>query len=294
MCLASASDTPRADGLQPEENLELERQLKLINKLPVQSFHTKFGYIVDCIDINKQPAFDNPLLKNHKLQEAKVYLVSAPGNPYYAVSGTNSVYNPRVNKDQTSSSHIWVQNGEGDGTNKIMVGWHTGCYNFGCSGFVQNYDTVGLTALGEIVDTSVINGKTHEITLSLKQDAKTKNWWLYYMGTPLGYYPSELFTNLTSADQVGWGGKTTTAVGTPTPPMGSGLFPDGNLVHASYFRNVAIQNQSRVDYGPQKDGSLLKTFTDKPKCFGVQYYGDQGGDVGYSLQFGGPGGDCDN
>lgn len=28
----------------------------------------KFGDIVDCVDINKQPAFNHPLLKNHKLQ----------------------------------------------------------------------------------------------------------------------------------------------------------------------------------------------------------------------------------
>ena len=26
------------------------------------------GSIIDCIDIYKQPAFDHPLLKNHKLQ----------------------------------------------------------------------------------------------------------------------------------------------------------------------------------------------------------------------------------
>jgi len=26
------------------------------------------GDIVDCVDINNQPAFDHPLLKNHKLQ----------------------------------------------------------------------------------------------------------------------------------------------------------------------------------------------------------------------------------
>jgi len=29
---------------------------------------TNSGYIVDCVDINKQPAFDHPLLHNHKLQ----------------------------------------------------------------------------------------------------------------------------------------------------------------------------------------------------------------------------------
>ncbi|KAG5110624.1 hypothetical protein JHK82_039847 [Glycine max] len=51
-----------------QEDLELERQLELLNKPPIKSIHTNFGYIVDCIDINKQPAFDHPLLKYHKLQ----------------------------------------------------------------------------------------------------------------------------------------------------------------------------------------------------------------------------------
>ncbi|KAK7843957.1 hypothetical protein CFP56_011808 [Quercus suber] len=52
-----------------EEELELERQLKLINKPPVKSIQTEFGSIVDCVDINKQLAFDHPLLKDHKIQE---------------------------------------------------------------------------------------------------------------------------------------------------------------------------------------------------------------------------------
>ncbi|CAK8531945.1 unnamed protein product [Lathyrus sativus] len=51
-----------------KEDFELEKQLKLINKSPIKSIHTEFGYIIDCIDIKTQPAFDHPLLKNHKLQ----------------------------------------------------------------------------------------------------------------------------------------------------------------------------------------------------------------------------------
>ncbi|XP_057452711.1 uncharacterized protein LOC130744553 [Lotus japonicus] len=47
---------------------EFEERLKIINKPPIKSIHTVFGHIVDCIDINKQLAFDNPLLKNHKIQ----------------------------------------------------------------------------------------------------------------------------------------------------------------------------------------------------------------------------------
>ncbi|RDX67510.1 hypothetical protein CR513_53602, partial [Mucuna pruriens] len=50
------------------EDLDLERQLKLLNKPAIKTIKTEFGHIVDCIDINKQLAFDNPLLKNHKLQ----------------------------------------------------------------------------------------------------------------------------------------------------------------------------------------------------------------------------------
>ncbi|KAJ1427773.1 Neprosin activation peptide, partial [Sesbania bispinosa] len=51
-----------------------EKHLKLINKPPITSIKTKFGDIIDCIDINKQPAFDHPLLKNHKLQSKPSFL----------------------------------------------------------------------------------------------------------------------------------------------------------------------------------------------------------------------------
>jgi len=54
---------------------------------------------------------------------AEIY-VTETFSPFYKVKGTNSVYNPRVNKknlNQESISHIWVQNG---GTNKIAFGWH--------------------------------------------------------------------------------------------------------------------------------------------------------------------------
>ncbi|KAJ4912394.1 hypothetical protein Rs2_07015 [Raphanus sativus] len=47
-----------------EENKELERQLKAINKPAIK----KHGDIYDCIDIHKQLAFDHPLLKNHSVQ----------------------------------------------------------------------------------------------------------------------------------------------------------------------------------------------------------------------------------
>jgi len=106
----------------------------------------------------------------------------------------------------------------------------------------------------------------------------------------LGYFPASLFPKLTFADQVGWGGSTATPRGSPSPPMGSGYFPDNIFDHAAYFKYVTYQSDSRKDIGPDK--SLIRTFSDKPKCFSAEYYGDQGRDVGFSLQFGGPGGNC--
>jgi hypothetical protein len=74
--------------------------------------------------------------------------------------------------------------------------------------------------------------------------------------------------------------------------MGSGYFPDDVFNHACYFKNIIYQNDSRESYGLGQ--FLTKTISDKPNCYSAQYYGDKGGDIGYSLQFGGPGGKCDD
>ncbi|XP_042483749.1 uncharacterized protein LOC122064098 [Macadamia integrifolia] len=54
--------------LSREDDLELDRQLKLLNKPAIKSIQTLHGEIFDCVHINKQPAFDHPLLKNHTIQ----------------------------------------------------------------------------------------------------------------------------------------------------------------------------------------------------------------------------------
>ncbi|KAJ1391143.1 hypothetical protein SESBI_36905 [Sesbania bispinosa] len=242
------------------------------------------------------------LLNNHILDQdnldshvAQVTMLK-DGGPYYGVSGATSIYNPRCGNDQTSAAHIWAQNGQDDGTNKITVGWHsdnfkkTGCYNVLSPGFVQT-DTEYYIG-SPVAKTSVYGGEMVQLSVSLLQDENTKNWFVYMVNRTVGYFPAALFSNMAIADQVGWGGRTTTPTGTPNPTMGSGYFPDDNFVHACYFVNVAYQNASRKYYGPET--YWAESFTDVPKCYGVEYYGDQGRQVGYSLQFGGPGGDCTN
>lgn len=94
------------------------------------------------------------------------------------------------------------------------------------------------------------------------------------------------------ANQVGWGGGTTTPVGTLSPPMGSGHFPDNSFNHTCYFDRLAYTDESRKDYGPGT--AVVKSFTDQPKCYGVNYYGNLQGTAGFTLKFGGPGGSCGN
>ncbi|KAG6737319.1 hypothetical protein POTOM_058835 [Populus tomentosa] len=48
------------------EDVELEKELAAINKPSIKTIETEYGDIYDCVDINKQPAFDHPLLKDHK------------------------------------------------------------------------------------------------------------------------------------------------------------------------------------------------------------------------------------
>ncbi|CAJ1978139.1 unnamed protein product [Sphenostylis stenocarpa] len=351
----------------PVKYLKLEN---IIDKTPVKNVHADYEDVY-CIDINKQPAFYHPLLKDHKLQRkpsfqkstgkrsgnkaartifglkkkcprgtvpiqraAKSDLISEknllnfhtmtqenPGThlaevsllhshgPYYGVGGLSSVYNPKVEKNQISAAHIWIQNGPSDTSNRITAGWHvapalygdfathffsawtsdnfhkTGCYNMRCRGFVQVNRKVYIGAPAN--KTSTYGGPTVEAQFSIVRDIESNNWWLSVDDMTIGYFPAALFSNLGSGDEVGWGGRSRSSPGTPTPPMGSGHFPEDKFTpsHASYFRLLTFQDEARRNQGPHQ--AMSQAVTDNANCFGVKYYGDQ--DVlGYSILFGGP------
>ncbi|CAL0307650.1 unnamed protein product [Lupinus luteus] len=257
----------------------------------------------------------------------EVYMRTKVNESYYGVSGTSSIYNPTVtSKDQSSATHAWVQNGEGGGTNKIYAGWHvdpklhgnegtyayaewtsdnfknTGCFNLRCPGFVQTSQEMFLDARVERI--SAYNGVMIEMPITLTKDSETNNWWLSLDNTWVGYFPAALFSNLKSADKVGWGGRTTTTSATSIPPlgmvspqMGSGYFPDNTFHHGSYFIHMQYQYQpgnhaNAIFVPPNKD--RMNWVRDNKKCFGIEYYGNvKDNGLGYSLQFGGPGGQCD-
>ncbi|KAF8379083.1 hypothetical protein HHK36_028511 [Tetracentron sinense] len=350
-------------GLQEEEDMEIERQLKLINKPPLKTIQTEYGDVIDCIDIHKQLAFDHPLLKNHKIQmrpsfplkgvtneassianQIKVGLNSkgcptgtvpirrtrkedlirfktfasipptareVPGShvatlktlsrtPERALHGAKayiSAYNPSVAADQFSSAQMWIENGPFDQTNSIQAGWiadsyhKTGCWDILCPGFVQISKEV---SLGEaLTNTSIYDGDQYEMMVQIYQDQVSGNWWFVFTERYIhvGYWPKSIFTELAmGATDVSWGGRTSGRPEVPSAQMGSGHFPDGNLRHSSFFRQIEYVNTSYVLQGPDPDDT--RVYVDKPDCYNLDDEGDQKGIMGRTFIFGGPGGNC--
>ncbi|CAL0303642.1 unnamed protein product [Lupinus luteus] len=357
------------------EDLDLERHQELVNKPPLKTIQAN-GYIVDCIDINKQPAFDNPLLKNHKIQlkpsfedtrtnstifssigfeddlcpkgtvpirkttkedlirakqlsnmnvgildkdipgrhYAGVNLINVDDNRrYFAISGIIDVYNlPVKNADQITSAYIYLQNGGVNDKNVIMAGWEVhpkvfgdgktyffirwadktkskGCTNLICPGFVQVEP--GYVLGKPVAYTSTYNGKQFELLVEIAHDRNTNNWWVRLNNRNLGYYPGILFSNLAFGKLGGWTGMTSTTPGSPSPPMGSGRFPDNNLYRSCYFRKMKFQTDTLRNVGPTNYEDAVAS-TDNPNCFGVQFNGYNDDIQGYSMLFGGPGGIC--
>ncbi|KAG7606312.1 Neprosin [Arabidopsis thaliana x Arabidopsis arenosa] len=55
------------------QNFEVHKHLNRLNKPAVKSIQSPDGDIIDCVHISKQPAFDHPFLKDHKIQMGPSY-----------------------------------------------------------------------------------------------------------------------------------------------------------------------------------------------------------------------------
>ncbi|XP_047155012.1 uncharacterized protein LOC124826270 [Vigna umbellata] len=258
---------------------------------------TKFGDIIDCIDIYKQPSLDHPLLQDHKLQR-KPNFHNVIGESRQKNLGIKSMF--ELSKDECSkgtvpilrttkedlireqsmlNDHILIKDLPGVHTDNYNK---TGCYNIRCPGFVQ---TSKKFYLGQrITNTSICGGQTIDSFLAISQDTKSKNWWIIINNKFIGYFPAKLFSNMSTADHVGWGGRTKTRPSTDSPQMGSGHLPNNT---ASYFRQMWFKDPSAVARGPKSN--QVYPLVDKPTCYGIKNYGDKRGHNGYYFEFGGPG-----
>ncbi|KAK9716591.1 hypothetical protein RND81_06G244100 [Saponaria officinalis] len=356
------------------EKLRFRRRLDIKNNPATKTFVTKHGDILDCVDIDKQPAFDHPLLKNQSIQVKPTQLIGRPTSvsttssqflpkrmrcpqgtvpikrvkkedlvmqkvspllgttPMFptsnfsnsvnghemaglvtylknmGASGKINVWNPQVKPNQYSQTVVFVAADDGSVTNFIHIGWMvsptmypnstqphlylywtkdsgktTGCYDTMCPGFVQ----VSRKAyLGQIITT--ISRKFHKqyfISVEIRQDIRTKDWWLYFEGEAVGYLPVALFSTLNGgAGRAGWGGETYSPDKEPPPEMGSGYQAD---LKTAFERVCAITNlklQAPQLFPKRED---LRYYMTNNSTYNVIYdnFGDYWEDFIY---FGGP------
>ncbi|PIA36773.1 hypothetical protein AQUCO_03200033v1 [Aquilegia coerulea] len=355
-----------------DNDFELEEQLRILNKPPIKSIKDETGALYDCIDINKQPALDHPLLKDHKIQmtptsfpkgfpnespkQSKIELqhvecpqgtvpirrirkkdlitakyvretqsfdthpsstantgqhiagIYSAGRTFKGAQAYMNVPNPQFcDKDQVLSAYFeianiatgnmlfagWTVNPSMYGDNKArsMIYWkgaQPGCINLHCKGFVLVNNRVPVDA---VLQTSVYDGQQWEFGLKIHQDMCTKNWWVTHTkgNISIGYWPNALVPGLRGGgSKVAFMGYVVGPLDACSPPMGFGKYPEKNFRHSGYFVNMLTVNKTYETVGLGDDWS---EFSDKPKCYRAKYYGEQPIN-GYSMEYGGPGGDC--
>ncbi|KAK6918082.1 Neprosin activation peptide [Dillenia turbinata] len=91
-----------------EEDVEMEKQLRQLNKPPVMTLKTQYGETIDCIDINKQPAFDHPLLKDHKIQVSLLLYMGSSSSSFSASLRLQHITKDQEPIDNYSSSKLVV------------------------------------------------------------------------------------------------------------------------------------------------------------------------------------------
>ncbi|XP_020113700.1 uncharacterized protein LOC109727897 [Ananas comosus] len=171
----------------------------------------------------------------------------------------------------------------------------TGCYNLDCEGFVMvNWDI--LTPGSVVNPVSIYDGQQYYITLSIKKDAKSGDWFLYRedIGDAklIGYWPKSLFTTLAdSANKISWGGVVIYDKNDTGPPMGSGHYASELERKAAYFKNLEMFDHDGNSHD-LFDGAQAR-YDDKEACYTLSALvnsGKFGLHDGHLFYFGGPGG----
>ncbi|KAI9085550.1 hypothetical protein K1719_032393 [Acacia pycnantha] len=285
------------------QKLEVEKLLKKLNKPAVKSIKSPDGDIIDCVSILKQPAFDHPKLKNHKIKMRpssypKVYVRG--DDRYYGGKATINTWNPSVQFGEFSVSQIWLLNDDdvantntieagwqvnpqlyGDNTTRLFTYWTddngktTGCYDLLCSGFVQH--DAGVAVGASITPLSIYGNQSAQA--AMKRSGRESDRILAF--------GSVLSTLLQcNGGRVGGEVINTRSNGQNTATqMGSGHFPAEGYGKASFFANIKIVNDKNQMVSPNN----TLTSIDRPNCYDIKPdYSDDPEWASYFF-FGGPG-----
>ncbi|KAK9276704.1 hypothetical protein L1049_006240 [Liquidambar formosana] len=112
-------------------------------------------------------------------------------------------------------------------------------------------------------------------------------WWLV-MGrdnTKIGFWPQSIFSGLADlGTYVEWGGEVASVQGIPSPEMGTGDFPTGDTKFDAFCRDIVVVNE----FNYTVRATYTERFSDDPNYYQVQ--DKRFTDFGHLVLFGGFGG----
>ncbi|XP_031503018.1 uncharacterized protein LOC116266069 isoform X2 [Nymphaea colorata] len=227
-----------------------------------------------------------------------------PDYGFFGASARINVWNPLTREKEFSSASITLLAGTeyisagwivykqlfGDSSTRLFTFWKgtdRQCYNYSpdCPGFVHVNHQVGLGV--KIQPLSIPDGQQYGIDVMIFKDTKTHDWWFRFQGKDVGYWPSSLFTSLSSwATSVQYGGEITDEKFEgfhTTTRMGSGDFAGWGYGKAAYISNIAYVNGDNDIKTPQHYRPVI---TDSG-CYSLDI--SDRGNLGLHIFFGGPG-----
>ncbi|KAD5802709.1 hypothetical protein E3N88_14069 [Mikania micrantha] len=292
-----------SNGKCPKGTIPIRRTKKedMLRASSLKSYGRKNG-------VARRSSIDSELASVNNGHE---YAFAGTDGVFYGTKATFNLWNPKVQvPDEFSLGQLWITRGSDSDLNTIEAGWQvypglygdsntrifiywtsdgyhtTGCYNLGCTGFVQTNNDIALG--GTLSPTSQVDGSQYEMTILIWKDPNEGDWWMQLGDDELiGYWPASLFTCLSeSASTVEWGGEVVnlnTNGHHTTTDMGSGYFPQKGAGKACYIRNIQIVDESNTLRTPEG------LYTDHPEqnCYDIVV--GMNDNSGSQFFFGGPG-----
>ncbi|KAJ0099584.1 hypothetical protein Patl1_22167 [Pistacia atlantica] len=252
-----------------EEDEELEKQLKLLNKPASKTVKTEHGDVIDCVDIYKQPSLDHPALKNHTIQmEPSAFPEELRGQgtplsssnlmevkPRRLTCPRGTVPIPRIQKEdlirirslpKTTEANTYNPSDNDIHVTHVDRDDQTGCYNTLCPGFIQ---------VGSVPLNQVLNQPTHGDLQSTL----------------------DLLVFKDNAQRIAWGGFAYSPGNEAALEMGSGQFKSNDQENTCFAGGLQIIDEFNLYRDPIK--FKIDAYSDKPACYGVDYRGNTTGEI---------------
>ncbi|XP_026420436.1 uncharacterized protein LOC113316484 [Papaver somniferum] len=279
-------------NVSEKEDMEIERQLKILNKPPIKTIIMEPSYFVREENISK---ISSSSTKDSSVQINELHKeIMCPERTVHIRRTTKRelIFSSLIKRRRKTYSsnpmyHHYVSVETPYNEKKEYYGAKSsfGIHNpyvtrnqFSTSQmWIQNgpRDIINSTETGWAADGYKNTGCFNMFFPGFMQDKKSQNWW-YYMGnddkTPIGYWPKELFTYLPYGALVRFGGVAGAELNVPSPPMGNGHLPTDAYImkETGFIRYLQILEENG----------------------GTSYFGNSAVNMYNSMIFGGPSGNC--